>query len=57
MSEPGGIELNPEQFKADTLRADLAQTITLCCLEHAAQIADKILAEYKVTPKRPRRYP
>ena len=54
---PGGQEHDPELLSSATLRSDLVKLAGGCCLEHAAKIVDKILDEYKVTPKKKRKYP
>lgn len=53
---PGGQEYDAEAFKAETLRSELAELTIGCCLEHGAKIADKILEEYKITPRTRRKY-
>lgn len=53
---PGGQDYNVEAFKEATLRAELVELASQCCLEHSAKLIDKILADYKVTPKHGRKY-
>jgi hypothetical protein len=53
---PGGLEYDPEVFKYENLRADLANLAIGCCMEHGAKIIEKILTDYKVTPRRGHRY-
>ena len=47
-----GSAYDPEKFQAGCLRADLADLVGQISLQHATRIADAILAEYLVTPRR-----
>lgn len=54
---PGGEEYDPERFKQEGLRAELVELAGTCCFQHGARVVDKILEDYKITPRSGRKYP
>jgi len=46
--EPGGVPHNLRALQEGATRAQLIELINVACLQHAPQVADLILAHYKV---------
>jgi hypothetical protein len=51
LGKPGGKLLDPAEFKAGELRADLYEMVSRHCFKHAVKIVDELLADFDVTPK------
>lgn len=46
--EPGGEVVKPKALKREVMRAELAEAIRGCCLQHSAKIADAILDKFDI---------
>jgi hypothetical protein len=44
--KPGGELMKVDTFKRETQRAELAEIIRGCCLQHSSKIAETILENY-----------
>lgn len=49
--EKGGTELDGETYRRECLRADIAEVVSSCCLEHSKKIADRLITKFDISKK------